>query len=157
MIGECEMTGKRNVELFQVKIEGTVMNVCKEYVKYGERINKPKSFKSSRPIFSSKNNATDNEFIVKDYAMRIKQGREAKKLKQSQMANKLNEKESLIHNIESGHLKPNFPLAKKIAQFLNIILIEKLQPQKTMNNAPLSSGKPLTMEAAFLAAMKKSK
>ena len=157
MIGECEMTGKRDVELFQVKIEGTIMNVCKEYIKYGERINKPKSFKSSKPIFSSKNNATDNEFIVKDYAIQIKQGRESKKLKQSQMADQLNEKESLIHNIESGHLKPNFPLAKKIAKFLNIKLIEKLQPMKTMNSAPRQSGEPLTMEAAFLAAMKRKK
>ena len=157
MIGECEMTGKRNVPLFQVKIEGTIMNVCKECIKYGEQIKKPSSFQSSRPIFSSTSKKADEEFIVKDYASRIKQARESKNLKQSDLAKKLNEKESLMHNIESGHLKPNFPLAKKIAKFLNITLIEKLEPTKNMSSKPITKGEPLTMEAAFLKAMKKKK
>lgn len=158
MIGECEMTGKRNAELFQVKIEGSLMNVCKECVKFGEQIDKPKSFKNFRPQFSFRKDENENKFVVKDYALRIKKSRESKNLKQVDMANKLNEKESLLHNIESGHMKLSFPLAKKLEKFLGITLFETVKETPT-NSFQSSKGKnePLTMEAAFLKAMKKKK
>ncbi|MCA9477731.1 MAG: TIGR00270 family protein [Nanoarchaeota archaeon] len=156
MIGECEMTGKKNVELFQVKIEGTVMNVCKECIKYGEQVSRPSSFKTRSSSFSRKDESED-QFIVKDFAARIKNGREKKNLKQADMAKQLNEKESLIHNIESGHLKPNFPLAKKLERFLGITLIESVSAVGTTLTPSSQDSGPLTMEAAFLEAMKKAK
>lgn len=153
MIGECEMTGKRNVELFAVKIEGTIMNVCKECLKYGERVNRPVSFKTSKRSFSRQE---DNRTIVEDYALKIKQAREQKNLKQSQLANTLNIKESLLHKIESNHLRPSISLAIKLSKYLGIKLLEDLStesPKTMMRN----SSEPPTMESAILEALKKQK
>lgn len=156
MIGECEMTGRQNVELFAVKIEGSLMHVCKECIKYGELVQKPTEFKTKRRIFSSGPGQQD-EMIIKDYAKRIKQARESMNLKQSELAQKINEKESLLHKIESNHLKPSFALAKKLSKFLHIKLIETIEPMQVQLDSSSGEGEPLTMEQAFLAAMKKAK
>jgi putative transcription factor len=157
MIGDCEMTGKRGVQLFRIKIDGAFMNVCKECVKFGEKIDKPQSFKTSKGSFN-RVDKNANKFIIKAYASAIKKARESKNLKQSEMADKLNEKESLIHKIESGHLKPNFPLAKKLERFLGISLFETIsETQSTTTTSSSKKGEPLTMEAMILAAMKKKK
>ena len=43
---------------------------------------------------------------------------------QKDLAMKLNEKESIIHSIESGRMEPELSLAMKLETFLKINLIE---------------------------------
>ncbi|MBU2406933.1 MAG: TIGR00270 family protein, partial [Nanoarchaeota archaeon] len=67
------------------------------------------------------------EGIVDGYSKIVKEGREKKGLKQEELAKEIAEKESLIHSIESGHIKPSFKTAKKLEVYLNISLIEKYE------------------------------
>ena len=64
------------------------------------------------------------EVITKDYSSRIKNTREKLGIKQEDLARKINEKESLIHKIESGRIKPNMAVAKKLESALKIRLVE---------------------------------
>ena len=63
--------------------------------------------------------------LVDDYPQIIKKSRESIGLTQKDFANKINEKESVIHKIETGTLEPSLELAKKLEKFLKIKLIEE--------------------------------
>jgi putative transcription factor len=70
------------------------------------------------------------EEIVDDYNIRIKRARELRLLTQEGLARAIAEKESAIHKLESGQLKPNIKLANKLEQFLNIKLTEEHKEEK---------------------------
>ena len=62
--------------------------------------------------------------IVESYPDVIRKGREKKGLKQEELAQQITEKESVIHKLETGHLKPRLKLAKKLEIFLGIELVQ---------------------------------
>ena len=123
---KCDMCGSEG-KLYKAIIESAHLNVCHECSKFGKVIGVVKQ--------EDINKATANEttepqkeimdLVVEDYAEKIKKKREQLGLKQEELAKKINEKESLIQNIESGHYKPPIGLAKKIQGFLKIKLIEE--------------------------------
>jgi putative transcription factor len=67
------------------------------------------------------------EVVVDNYANLIQKAREKKGLKQEDLAKAIAEKESVIHQLESSKLKPNFKLAQKLEVFLNIKVLEKVE------------------------------
>ena len=67
------------------------------------------------------------ELIVENYAELVKKKRESIGLTQKEFANKINEKESTIHKIETGVWQPNLILAKKLEKTLGLKLIEEHQ------------------------------
>jgi len=139
----CEMCGKEVSVIYKVNIEGATLYVCNECKNYGKveevidllklaksQKNK-KDMQGSAPINvtirSSQENAfTTLETIVPNYAELVKKARETLKLKQSDLAKIINEKESLIHNIERGKIEPPLNVAKKLERALHIKLIETL-------------------------------
>ncbi len=125
----CDMCGKE-AELFKTEIEGTMLNVCETCAKFGTIIEKVK-----KPVETELKPTTKTieeeiiDVVVDDFAQKIKNRRERLKLKQEELAKKLNIKESLLHHIESGKFMPSIELAEKIEKFLKIRLIEQYMEQ----------------------------
>jgi len=125
---QCDMCGKGFDTLNVTKIEGVEMSVCKECSKYGKFV------KRIQPEIKIKQSARrevkiaprrETAFAVhEEYGNRIKNAREKLNLKQEDLANKLNEKASLMQRIESGHKEPSIDMARKLEKFLRIKLIE---------------------------------
>jgi putative transcription factor len=67
------------------------------------------------------------QLIVANYSKIIKSAREKTGLKQEELAKKIAEKESVIHKLESGIMKPDIPLARKLEKFLRITLVESVE------------------------------
>ncbi|MEK6934928.1 MAG: multiprotein bridging factor aMBF1 [Nanoarchaeota archaeon] len=126
----CEMCGKHD-NLTDIIIEGSSLSVCKNCVKYGSVIiKKPTTLQELKPIRKKPKLEEEKEFISPEYPERIKNARERFNLKQEELAQKIAEKESVIRQLESGHLKPNFSLTKKLEQHLKITLIESHDKEK---------------------------
>lgn len=119
----CEMCGKET-ELFLVSIENTRLNVCKDCSSFGKIIEKVVQEEVEKPVKIFKSNRKDLEFVVPDYSVRIRNARGKMDLSQKDFAQKLNERESIIHKLESGGIVPELSLAKKIERFCSIKLID---------------------------------
>ncbi len=141
----CDLCGKES-DLKKVKIEGTFLNVCGKCSKFGEVIEekvllsshsaKPPSTMAKLPLSNSydgKKVKKKSEFvdsIVSDYSTKIRESREKVGLTQKELGEKIAEKESIIHKIESGLMEPSLKLAKKLENFLKIKLIEVYEEDK---------------------------
>ncbi len=119
----CELCGKKN-KLVEVIIEGSMLSVCQNCSKFGKTIIIEKKLEEKTKISRRVNIEEEPELIVANYSELIKQVREKKDLKQEELAKKISEKESVIHKIESGQLKPSILLARKLEKFLKIKLVE---------------------------------
>ncbi|MDY6770377.1 MAG: multiprotein bridging factor aMBF1 [Candidatus Nanohaloarchaea archaeon] len=128
---QCEMCGQ-DAELKKTKVEGAVLKLCEECRETGEVMetsssssssssgrSKSKSRKRSKP-------REQREELVRDFDKRVKEARESEELSIEDLADMLNEKESVIHRIESGKLKPDKRLAQKIKNQLEIELYEEV-------------------------------
>ena len=130
----CDICGK---EVFLVKaiVEGIELSVCRECSNFGNVIEqkKPEKSKQKKPIRPSEEII---EIIIPNCGGEVKKAREKMNLKQKEFAQKLAEKESVIQNIESGHIKPPMELARKIERFCHIRLVE--QHKEEHKNAKLN-------------------
>jgi putative transcription factor len=124
----CDMCGKER-ELVDVIVEGAVVEVCLDCSKHGSvvTINQPVVDKRIEFQKEKESGTSYVTVIVSDFGQRIKAARERKGLKQEDLAQDLAEKESVIHQLETGKLKPSFRLAKKLSVFLNIDLVESVE------------------------------
>ena len=123
---QCELCGAEG-RLYKVKIEGSIMNVCEKCKRFGTPIStyhKPINYKKKKKTIEKPEII---EEIVPDYANLIREARESHKMKQDEFARKINEKDSIIHKIETGHFKPSLKLAKKIEKFFGIKLIQEIE------------------------------
>lgn len=122
----CDLCGKECKPISAI-IEGSMVSVCEQCSKFGKTIavKKPDTYFENKPkkrLIIKKPEVV--EIVVKNYAQLIKQAREKLNLKQKKLAKMLGIKESLLHNIESSHVKPSIELAKKFQIFFKITLIE---------------------------------
>lgn len=61
--------------------------------------------------------------LRRDFNILIKSAREKMGLSQEELGRKINEKPSLIKHLETGTLKPNDVLTRKVERFLKIQLL----------------------------------
>ena len=122
------MCGKENAMAVAL-IEGVELSVCEKCAKFGKvtrviKAPKPqkKSLYSPQPARQKDEDAM--EFVVEDFAARIRQRREQLNLTQQEFSKMLSEKESVVHHLENASSHPSIELARKLERILHIKLIE---------------------------------
>jgi len=128
---QCEICGSEE-DLYLTEIEGTRLNVCKGCAIYGKIIAplKKEEVETPRVKIQIKNSEEDREIvhvIVPDFANKIRKSREKLGLTQEEFAKRIAEKESVVHKLETGELRPSLKLAIKLEKRLNIKLIEEYE------------------------------
>tara|TARA_Y100000034_G_scaffold46605_1_gene57293 strand:- start:8201 stop:8677 length:477 start_codon:yes stop_codon:yes gene_type:complete len=126
----CDMCGSSSDQLYVTSIEESELKVCKNCSSYGKITNIIKAVEKEKKVKKVKIIEKEPEIeiiqlIVNNYHEIIKNSREKKGLKQKDVAKLMNQKESVIHKVESGSLKPSIKLAQKFERFFNINLIEE--------------------------------
>lgn len=130
----CDMCGK-SASLYTVEVEGSRMKLCEACSKFGKVVARPQVIvKKKKNDDSIKSFLPDRpeilQIIVPDYGMRIKTKREKLNLTQKELGIKISVRESLLHNIESGHFEPPIDIARKFEKFLNIKLVDEVIDDK---------------------------
>ncbi|KYC46347.1 MAG: transcription factor [Candidatus Methanofastidiosum methylothiophilum] len=133
----CEICGKTiQGKVFNVRVEGASVKVCDKCSRFGtDRQSWSKFGKGpissegialpSKPRFSAPVKTTQEYTLVEDYHLVIKDARESKGWSQKDLARKMNEKESIIHHIETEGFALSNELIQKLEKVLDIKLKEK--------------------------------
>jgi len=116
------MCGKED-DLLLVLVEEVEMNLCRNCSKFGKTLNPTK--KISKTDHPKKIEEEYVEGTIENFSEIIKNKREKLGLSQKELARSLNEKESIVHKIETGHIEPNLDLARKIERFLGIKILKE--------------------------------
>lgn len=135
----CEMCGKKVSNLKAILIEGSTLNVCENCGKLGKPV-KPEIVPTPLEItmrleqrekrFRTKNvfENVENELVF-DYARKIKDARTKMNLTPEELGKKISEKKTVITKIESGGMRPDENLVRKLEATLNIKLMEKTKTE----------------------------
>jgi len=146
---QCEMCGTETASPNRVKIEGAELDVCDECTDFGTEITQEETTSSTSTKYSTSSSSSssgsssvssgstssgtssggrgrdmfdDIEELAQDYDDRIRDARERAGLSQSDLANQLNEKASLIRKLEHGDTLPSDDVQRKLERALDIDL-----------------------------------
>jgi len=119
-MASCELCGRDVDSLKKVKIEGATLKACDSCAEMGEEV--ATGSKKKRKKKKSTTRRTKEDTLVNGYGEKLKEAREGQQLSIGEVADDLNEKESLIAKIEKEDLKPDKSLAEKLAKKFDITL-----------------------------------
>lgn len=152
----CDMCSSPE-KTYKIEVEGSILNVCEKCASFGKVVSrvkqelpekkKKKLEKAAEKLAEEKaRKETETvQLIVPDYSKIIKTAREKTGLKQEELAKRLAEKESIIHKLESGTMKPDIPLARKLEKFLRIKLVEEVEVDESAADSKAKSSARLTI------------
>ena len=133
----CEMCGAESASLDPRKISGSVLRVCTSCAGMGKQTTYRESVGHRAFVAQTlekrlqktryKEISTDDKVLVSDYGSVVRKAREKKGLDHASLALKISEKKSIITSVESGNMKPNEKLIRKLENFLNINLLEEVE------------------------------
>lgn len=141
-MGTCEMCGTETW-LVDAIVEGSMLKVCSRCANFGRTV------KVEKPVFHEERPhkvilQEVSKYVIDNSAFLVKQAREKRGWKQEDLAHAIKERESVIHHVENGHLKPSLDLAIKLERALGIVLIvtyeEPKQKQVNLKNDGLTIG-----------------
>src|SRR5690606_36108425 len=125
----CELCGRSTTEKKMIVVDRTVFNVCVACSKHGKPYvpAQAATAKKRKPVSAERQKKkkigfADETILAPDFANRIREARMKMGLTQEQLAMKMNEKVQPLKKIESGALKPDELLAKKLERHLGIKL-----------------------------------
>lgn len=136
----CELCGKDVTFHRKVTIEGVQLEVCTECAKFGVEAKKdvPKE-EAPMPIVAQRlesrerrgkpkdvYDAGGQEELVDDLGKRIRDARSKRGMTHKELAMKINEKATVLSKIETGEMRPDDKLLKKLEKELGIKLKEKV-------------------------------
>ncbi len=125
---ECEICGSYIPgEGLSIKLEGTFVKACRKCVKLGERVYTRKKESTEKPFHGVRRKKPEKIIEpLEDIGDIIRVNREKAGLTQEQLGSKINEKGSVIARIESGHMRPDMKVARKLERFFGVSLQEEL-------------------------------
>jgi putative transcription factor len=132
----CEVCGRRiHDEPIRALIEGAKLTVCVECSKHGKIITyepatpmqtqkkspqTPVAMVQKKPMVAS---VQITQELTPNYASAIRVAREKLLLSHEELGKKINEKASVLRNLETGKMEPNNQLASKLEHMLKIKLL----------------------------------
>ncbi len=122
---KCDMCGKKTT-LYRAVIEDAELAVCADCGKFGKVIAEIRSSIAPRAMHKPIETGI-LQVVASDFSTRIKKKREQLKMTQEEFAHKLNEKTSIIQQLETGHMTPSSQLAQKFKKAFGLNLIEEYQ------------------------------
>lgn len=141
----CELCGQKPA-VYDSEIEGTTMNVCEDCVRFGSSKKKRNTNNVNIVLKEKKQEQKEPIFMfVQGYGAIVKRAREKLGLKQEEMAKRLNERESLLHQIESEHIKPSIDTARKLQRELRIKILEEIKDVEEQKKFGLGKSEELTL------------
>ncbi len=149
----CELCGADVPHTKNVAIESTVLAVCNNCAKFGDEVVTPVVRRGTMPpVIAQRLEArkrrqtprdvyaeTGQEELAEDFPLRIRRAREERGWKQADLGAKINEKVSVISQLESGAISPGDGLVRKIEHALGIKLKEKVEPVAMKKQSPSGS------------------
>jgi putative transcription factor len=132
----CELCGRQVIEGKKtVLIDGAIFNVCiscskrgKPYVSAGTPKRKTTLLSTSKKT-NTKIQMIDETILSPEFAKIIREARMKKGLTHEQLGTRMNEKSTLLRKFETGALKPDEILAKKLERFLGIKLYVSIEEE----------------------------
>lgn len=140
------MCGSDTNSSTKVKIEGAVLKVCDSCKDLGDEVKTSSNKKKRKKKSSSTRRRGSSEVLVPDYGEKLKNAREDEQLSIKEVADEINEKESLIKKIEKQDLKPDKSLASKLSDRFNITLYTNSEVSNHGSATETSSSKKATLE-----------
>jgi putative transcription factor len=131
----CEICGKKVIgRPLRVKIDGSVMQTCKDCSKFGKvQKEPPRSVKPRTP--PRRYRVTEPTYEVsEEFNSLIRMARERKGWSREDLAKKIYEKASVINRVESGKMVPDIKLARKLEKVLNIKIVDKIEDEQPEEN-----------------------
>ena len=108
-------------------VEGVELSICSKCSKYGKVLGPVRTAVKKEVVkrYAPAPVQEKMDLIVENYADLIRKKRESTGMSQRDFAIKLNEKESVLHHIETGKFEPPLEMARKLEKMLSIKLIEE--------------------------------
>ncbi|HOI71634.1 MAG TPA: multiprotein bridging factor aMBF1 [Methanobacterium sp.] len=137
----CEICGKKLPgRPVRVKIDGSIMQTCNECSKFGKvQKEPPRPVKPRTPPSRLRSREPSYE-VSEDYNTLIRTARERNNWSREELAQKLNEKTSVINRIESSKMIPDIKLARKIERLLKIQILEKIDDEHQEDSVSSTKG-----------------
>ena len=153
----CEVCGhKIHEDPITAVIEGAKLTVCVECSKHGkivyeepaapkQALKKPQApitMVQRKPLVAA---VQITQEVTEDYASKIRAAREKLVLTHEELGKKINEKASVLRNLETGKMAPNNQLASKLEHMLKIKLLVPISEEKVTPISQSAANQELTL------------
>jgi len=141
----CEVCGREILGPPQRRvIEGAKLTVCSKCAQFGKSewapgrpapVNTPRRAQAfpppnPRPRIRNDVESVEQLELSEDYGAKIRKARQKLGLSEKDLAKKMQEKESVIKNLEKQELTPDNKIITKIRKYLNVDIVEHIDASK---------------------------